>query len=447
MLVEFETENWTSFRETAKLTMVATSERQHRERLAQLPKYEITILPIASIYGGNASGKSNLWKAMRFSKQFILDGTRPDMIIPIEPFNLDNSARSEPVRFGFRILVNEIIYAYDFAVTREHVESERLARLGKTCETVLYERMQAKIVLHKQLPGRERLQIVFDGTRANQLFLTNAVSQNIQDFRPVYDWFRDKLVLIGPSSLYEPFEQFFRPDHPLSASVNELLTRLDTGVSRLGVQEVQIEQIPVLTALKQELEANLREGAAVRVVSNDDERYLVRREDHRLHAARLVSFHKDINGDDMQFDMSQESDGSRRVIDLAPAFLELANGEAGKVYFIDELDRSLHTLLCRELIEAYLESCSSKGRSQLIFTTHDVNLMDQQVFRRDETWVTERKRDGETTLYSFSEFKDVRNDKDIRKSYLQGRLGGIPKLLVGGVLAGSAEAQYGNEVD
>lgn len=97
---------------------------------------------------------------------------------------------------------------------------------------------------------------------------------------------------------------------------------------------------------------------------------------------------------------------------------------------IDEVDRSLHTLLIRRLLEGYLTRCSHNSRSQLLFTTYNVLLMDQNLFRRDEMWIAERNAEGISSLLSFSEYKDVRYDKDIRKSYLQGRLGGIPRILL-----------------
>jgi len=116
------------------------------------------------------------------------------------------------------------------------------------------------------------------------------------------------------------------------------------------------------------------------------------------------------------------------------------------VFVIDEVDRSLHTLLTRRLLEAYLASCSADTRSQLLLTTHDVLLMDQQLLRRDEMWVAERKPSGASTLVSFAEFKDVRYDKDIRKSYLQGRLGGIPRILLNSHFSESDETPAAMEL-
>jgi len=146
-----------------------------------------------------------------------------------------------------------------------------------------------------------------------------------------------------------------------------------------------------------------------------------------------VSFHQDSEGKEVRFDISQhESDGTQRVVELLPAFIEASGSLANKVYLIDEVDRSLHTLLTRSLLEGYLASCHPDSRNQLIITTHDVLLMDQRLFRRDEMWVTERDQQGVSHLIPFSDYKDVRNDKDIRKSYLQGRLGGIPRILLDG---------------
>ena len=173
---------------------------------------------------------------------------------------------------------------------------------------------------------------------------------------------------------------------------------------------------------------------------------MVSRKNDELIAKKLVTYHTKTDGTEAKFEIGQESDGSQRVIDLLPAFLELAAPGSKKVFVIDEVDRSLHTLLTRRLLDAYLASCSADTRSQLLLTTHDVLLMDQQLLRRDEMWVAERKPTGISTLVSFAEYKDVRYDKDIRKSYLQGRLGGIPRILLSSNFAENDEDQAAEEV-
>jgi len=239
--------------------------------------------------------------------------------------------------------------------------------------------------------------------------------------------------MIAPDSRFEPFERFFQEKHPLYSHMNLTLNHLDTGISRLGGEKVEFDNLALPENLKAKLREEIPEGATVRLLLEPvHERFIIIRRNGELEAQKLVSFHSDSVGNEIRFDMKQESDGTQRVIDLIPAFLELTMASPVKVYVIDEIDRSLHTLLTRELLSGYLDSCTPETRSQLLLTTHDVLLMDQKLFRRDEMWVTERDSLGCSSLLPFSDYKDMRYDKDIAKSYLQGRLGGIPRILLSG---------------
>lgn len=166
----------------------------------------------------------------------------------------------------------------------------------------------------------------------------------------------------------------------------------------------------------------------MRLLDHKD-RIIISSQNGELTAKKLVAYHQNTKQEKITFDIQQESDGTQRVIDLIPAVLELVNPQSKKVFILDEIDRSLHTLLTRILLETYLNQCNPETRSQLLFTTHDLLLMDQKLLRRDEMWVTERDNSGNSSLIGFAEYDDIRYDKDIRKSYLQGRMGGIPKIL------------------
>jgi hypothetical protein len=202
----------------------------------------------------------------------------------------------------------------------------------------------------------------------------------------------------------------------------------------LGGIKTRFENILLPAELENHLIDEAKDGETVRLHNMaTEERFIVKRENGRFKAKKLVTFHEKPDGTKTQFDLRHESDGNQRIIDLLPAFIILSDIVGKKVFVFDELDRSLHTLLTKTLLENYLSNCSRSSRSQLLFTTHDVLLMDQDLLRRDEIWVTERSADGSSDLFSFSEYKEIRYDKDIRKSYLQGRLGGIPRLLLNGV--------------
>ena len=147
--------------------------------------------------------------------------------------------------------------------------------------------------------------------------------------------------------------------------------------------------------------------------------FLMTRKNGGLAVMKRVAVHSMTDGTEANFEVSQESDGSQRLINILPAFLDLSADDSKRVYVIDEVDRSLHALLTQRLLEDYLATCSAGIRTQLLLTTHDVLLMDQRWLRRDEMWVTERAASGASSLLPFSEFRDVRYDKDIRKSYLK----------------------------
>src|SRR5690554_1929266 len=426
MIINFSIENWMSFKEPASFSTVATRERQHVERLPEIPKYKMKILPVAVIYGGNASGKTNFFKALNFAKNFIVNGTRPEGLIPVEPFLLGENPE-QPTKFKFELLINEVVYEFSFSVTRQKVIEEKLVRITSASEKFLYHRgpnAPNGFDLHPSLKDQDFLKFAYKGTRENQLYLTNAVSQKVDYFKPVYDWFDDNLILVAPDARFGPFEYFIDENSPLYEAMNTLLYKLDTGIVRLGAEDIPVK---LLLEPPEEIE----EGTTVRAISmEDNEHILVSRKNGLLKAKKLVTYHQKNDGSEVRFDFHQEADGSQRLTDLIPAFLALAQEDSDKIFVIDEIDRSLHTLLTRRLLELYLSTCSKESRKQLLFTTHDVLLMDQNLFRRDEMWITERDVHGASSILSFSEYRDVRSDKDIRKSYLQGRLGGIPRFLV-----------------
>ena len=435
MLVSFSLENWMSFRNRETISMVGSRERQHGDRIPKIKKYQTRILPIAAIYGGNASGKTNLFKALSFAKTLVVKGIQPYGLIPVEPFRLDAMGAEQPSRFEFELLAGEIIYEFSFAVTRKAVLSEKLVAITSTSEKVLYDRRNGKPNFHKSLANDLFLQFAFNGTRDNQLFLTNSVSQKVVNFLPVYEWFNDNLELVAPDSRFGPFDMFFDEAQPLYSTMNVMLRRLDTGIARLGSVEIPFESIRLPEFLRTGLQEEIDEGETVRLLADPmNERLVVTRRDGELIARKLVAYRSGPDGTETKFEINQESDGTQRVIDMLPAFLDLSAQHSKKVYVIDEVDRSLHSLLTRSLIEAYLDTCSAESRAQLLLATHDSLLMDQHLLRRDEMWVAERDNTGSSNLICFSEYEDARYYKDIRKSYLQGRLGGIPRILIDGVL-------------
>lgn len=432
MLINFSVENWMSFRDKATLSMIASGERQHGKRVPKLVKYRTRVLPIAAIYGGNASGKTNLFEALRFVRDMVTAGVHLDELIPTRTFRLDERVAEKPSSFYFELLIEGTIFEFNFTTTQKAILGERLVKVTSSSEKMLYDRQGSHMDFHKSLAKDQRLRFAFEGTQDNQLFLTNTVFQKIEAFRPVYDWFDDALLLIAPDTRLGPFSMISAEKDDFYTPMSKMLPLLDTGITRLDGERIPLSSVEMPEEWEAMLQKELKEGMTFYVKEDQDngDHIIITREDNRLIARKLVTFHAIPDGLEIKFNAQEESDGSQRVMDLLPAFLSLVAPKSRAVCVIDEVDRSLHTLLIRQLVEQYLAKCSGDTRTQLLMTTHNTHLMDQRLLRRDEIWVTERDGFGASSLTSFSEYKDVRYDKDIRKSYLQGRLGGVPRILL-----------------
>lgn len=429
MLIKLTIENWESIKGPITLSMIASKERQHAERLPIIEKYDLRLLPAAAIYGANASGKTKICNAIWFAKKFITTITQPESLIKRKPFKLDKKLEEKPTRFSFQLLANGTCYEFNFAVTSKKVMEEKLTKLNPYSEKILYQRdSNGKIIFpdDPSLSQDQRLKFIAEGTRDNQLFLTKTVDQNKEDFLPVYEWFKNNLVVLGPSSIPSWGQLIHKENVSTYSAINNIISKLDTGITHLDGIDVTFESMQFPEELKNRISEDLSNGGDLLIGRN----LVISKRNGILSAKKLVSYHKTNDGKQTQFDLTEESEGTLRMIELLPAIIDLSTTKSGKTYIIDEFDHSMHTMLIRALLEYYFETCSSSSRSQLLFTTHNLILMDQDLFRRDELWITERNMDSSTQLLSLSEYKDIRNDKDIRKSYLKGSFGGIPKIFL-----------------
>lgn len=446
MLVRFAVQNFLSVDTQVEFSMEASKESHHLSHVSETPNLGTRLLQCAALWGANASGKSNFIRCLTYARWLITVGTRPDGPTSRVPFKLREGTALEPSRFSFDFLVEfegeERLFRYFFAVTGREVVEESLIEILRTAERIYFSRKSAppgqKEPIfsldwwdRRSVTDEERVlaRILAKGTRPNQLFLHEAMDRNLTLLAPIYRWFRDQLNVISTKSTFISFETMHDQRQDLRDYVSTMLNQADTGIHTVTSEPVAIESLGITPQVRENLLADLKEdGSGVMLRSTEGQRFSIFLKDGELTASRVVTYRKSREGKDVQFETSEESDGTLRLFDLAPIFHDLTSAGSRKVYIVDEPDRSMHTHLTRALLENYFGTRSKDSRTQFIFTTHDALLIDQSLLRRDEIWFVERGSGGETYLESLSNYKSVRSDKDIRKAYLEGRFSGIPRI-------------------
>jgi AAA15 family ATPase/GTPase len=443
MLVRLFAKNFLSFDEPVEFSMVATKEVQHGRRVSDGTGLPYRILQTAAIWGPNASGKSNFCRILEFIQNLVVDGTRPDGGTGRRAFRLRKGSNYEPTTLEFEIMVNlggkERIFRYSVALNEKHILKESLTEIRTTVERIYFSRTLNQETGEtgwkldwwekKSVSEDEKMfaRFVAKGTKINQLFLHEAMDRNLELLSPIFRWFRDQLIIVRPDddfltlTIHEPERAELRK---YAAS---LLSAAGSGITSIEAIEVSANAMGMPAEIKKQMLDGIKndEGGVI-VRSPDGDRFSVFRKDGDLVTSRLVTFRQDNDGTIVPFELSEESDGTRRLFDLSPLFHELDHPQSNKVFVIDEFDRSIHGLLSRALLDHYYQCRSSESRAQLIFSTHDLMLMDQTLLRRDEMWFVDRSATGSTAMQRLSEQKNLRYDKDIRKSYLEGSLPGFP---------------------
>lgn len=438
MLLNFTVSNWKSFAEDATMQLVASRERQHKETLSAIDGFRsLKVCPVASVYGGNASGKTSYFEALVFLKEFVVNGASVGQTIQVEPYRLDRASYLGETTFDITFLAEKKVYRLEIALRQDRVLSEELSILGDSGRTkLIYSRCDNNIEFDGTFfLAPDRVRFVADGTLENRLFLTNAVMQNVGELGAPYNWFRDSLKTIGVGSRFDNLSMFYTDRHFLQFA-SKRMAELDTGIEEIVGEQVDVGSLPVPPAALQQLQMmNPLDGQEVSAVFTLElpgdyaaEMYFISLQDGEIKAQRLRTRHRGSDGSLVTFALQMESSGTRRLLDLMPMLFELFGGkkESSSVFVVDELDRCFHSMLTSRIIDLFLRTTGPDSRRQLLFTTHDLLLMNQDLLRRDEMFIAQREEPGSSELIRMNEFEGLRYDKDLLRSYLDGRFGGVP---------------------
>jgi len=432
MLVSFSVSNYRSFGEEVTLNMVASNKlNDHPNHRVQIDETGKHLVRCAVLYGANAAGKSNLVKAMEFAQRLIQ--WRHDNLPPVENFKFSAELGKEPSTFEFRFLIGERVYIYGFDVTSRQIVSEWLAFVDGNDEPVIFERdANGQTIVHTDVLARFTDDQQIAATlnilqqlpiKPNQLFLNRVASlpSEVQGrtLGALLNWLTEELEIVEPDHRSCDLLERLDVDPAFRNFTTRFLDRIDTGIHNLKFEQLE----PAWNESTQEYFANADFDYGYEFFGCQGDTYVCREpnEDEKFIARRLIAEHPTQRAR-YALPFSEESDGTRQILHYLPV-LSTRRDET-KVIVIDELDRSLHPLLCWEFIRFFSETCPG-SRKQLIVTTHDSHLLDQQLLRRDEYWFVEKDKNQQSRLSSLSEY-NVRNDLKIQKGYLQGRFGAIP---------------------
>lgn len=445
MLLSFEVENFRSIKDPLKISMVAGREKLHADSFFSVKGFRGRVLPILSIYGGNASGKSNIVDAFSLSKRLIFDNSKIGEALPFHPFKLDPVTRGKATKFVYTFLISSGIYTYAVEYNQKEILRESLSQLrpnlsGPKKVKTLFERINNDVSFEgfgTTQKARNVLEVLVSTLRSNLTFLyllkqfSDGKDQETAWWccliNEVYEWF---------SSTLEIADHFYLPDVEDEESYNvfsKVLSLFDTGIEKLG--QVKIDSNDRLFAeLKPILELAKKYGSERSLLSNNKGPIAIKFFNGEPQAYKTATTHLDTNKAPVNFELQEESVGTTKLIHLISLFLKAFASSRAATLVFDELDNSLHPLVVEKIIKDFLR-VSKHYPIQLIFTTHAIQLLSADVFRRDEIFLVSKNNLGETKGYTLSSSKvnfkkltSLRYDMDLKKEYMEGNLGGIADL-------------------
>ena len=424
MLIEFSTANFRSIRERQTLSLVA-SNKYADLRGNLLPggstgRSGESLLKGAAVYGPNASGKSNLLRALWFMAQFVATSAvrLPEAPTGAAPFAFDSDSKHRPSDFEAFIVVDGVLYQYGYAVDASVVHQESLYAFPSGRRQRWFLRTRRDDGDYSWQTGKAfRLDPgVRTKVRPNNLLLSVGPQFNDARLLPLHRWFASSLkfanlgadVMTGAQDVLAPnfTAELISAGGNERRAVLRLLEAADVGVRGANVTR---HEVPVADLPLEHLPA-----ALVRQLSAQG----------KIEGLRITLQHLGAEGQTFDLDLDQESAGTQRFFELAGPWLDTL--DRGHVLLVDELETSLHPVLVQELLRLFFGPRNQSG-AQLVFTTHDPMLLDSGILRRDQVWFTERQDGGGTCLYPLSDFKP-RNDELLLRGYLSGRYGALPSV-------------------
>ncbi|NOX88347.1 MAG: ATP-binding protein [Calditrichaeota bacterium] len=421
MLLEYNFENFMSFKDLNTFSMLGVRSFKEHEPDNVIYEDKFKILKSSAIYGNNASGKSNFVRSLRIMKQLVKNSFRDalsgDSDLIVENYLLDSKSENSPTSFEIIFIHKNVRYRYGFEVFKNKILNEWLFHASNKKEVFLFERNENKFKINKS-SFTEGINLE-SKTRENVLFLSLVAQFNGNISNNVIDWFNNVNIISGIQDIgYSVYTiEKLKNDEKFKKWLSLIIRTLE--ISNITIEEAEFKvKEPEKIIYKTNNKSLAKIVESLNSLESDENKKI-----------RLFTWHNryDENNlliDTIHFDFDkQESEGTKKFIYLlGPWYDTLKNG---KILIVDEFDSRLHPLLVKKLIEFFHKY--NKKNAQLVFTSHDISLLDKDLMRRDQIWFVEKDQFGASQLYSLADFKTekVRKTSSYYKNYINGKYGAI----------------------
>lgn len=424
MLLQFSIKNFRTFKEKVTLSMVASNydkDTREVENIIYDESFGLRILKSAVIYGANASGKSKLLEAFSFMKHFVIESSKESQkgdSIDVESFKLSLETENKPSEFEIIFLYKNTIYRYGFEVNEEKIVSEWLFHKQRTKEVELFYREYNKFETHERGFTKGKTVIKAGLVRNNALLISVAAQFNEKTAISVIDWFKRFRTLSGLDELGYAGYTMGKTEDPIHKSkILSLLQAADLGIQDIKLLKLDIEKLP----------SNMPKEVREKIIKE-------MKEEKKEFVFDVLTSHKKYDSNKNAVENAiftledHESSGTRKFFALTGPILDVI--ENGYTLIVDELDSKLHPNLVCKIVSLFNSKELNKKNAQIIFNTHDTNLLNSGLFRRDQIWFTNKDKYGEAKLYSLADFKSnhVRKNEPFEENYVRGKYGAVPFL-------------------
>jgi AAA15 family ATPase/GTPase len=416
MLIEFTVKNYRSIKDAQTLSMVKAKGSELEESNTFVPNApgSVPLLRSAVIYGANAAGKTKVLGAIAAMERIVrtsASGQEGDNV-PITPFLLDRTSRNEPTEFEAIFINNGIKYQYGFAAKNTHIVEEWLIAHPKGRPQRWFDRVfneeteENEYSFGDNFSGQKS--VWRKATRKNALFLSTAVQLNSDQLKPVFNWFKEKIrpTHAGDSTFGYTMD-LWEADESARREILDFLKVADLDINNIRIDRGKFDIKSLLgdsaDAFKEEV---------IQQLGNID-------------IPNVEAVHETKDGDLISLNMMiDESDGTENIFSFAGPWIHTL--KAGYILVVDELHNSLHPKLVKYLVNLFHNNETNPSNAQLIFTTHETSMLNQDVFRRDQVWFCEKNEEKSTVLYPLTDFRPRKGREDLESSYLSGRYGALP---------------------